>query len=105
MRGIAVDNDCSKCGQTSRSFAGAEIQTAQVQDQAHQGQQNGEGIQLNKARYKKTVSTALWVQMALLVCYLPYGLVAGFISISGLLHLSLTSLGLLRYLCCYLIRL
>lgn len=61
------------------------LSQAQVQDQAHQGQQNGEGIQLNKARYKKTVSTALWVQMALLVCYLPYGLVAGFISISGLI--------------------
>ncbi|XP_022789605.1 melanocyte-stimulating hormone receptor-like [Stylophora pistillata] len=60
------------------------LSQAQVQDQAYQGQQNGEGIQLNKARYRKTVSTALWVQMALLACYLPYSFVGGFISISGL---------------------
>ena len=60
------------------------LQQTQVQDQVHQGQPNGGGISLNKARYKKTVSTALWVQMALLACYLPFGLVVGFISITGL---------------------
>ena len=59
------------------------LQQKQVQDQVHQGQPNGGGIPLNKARYKKTVSTALWVQMTLLACYLPFGLVVGFISISG----------------------
>lgn len=48
---------------------------AQVQDQGNQGQRNGEGSQLNKARYKKTVSTAVWIQMTLLACYLPFGLV------------------------------
>ena len=59
------------------------LQQAQVQDQVHQGQPNGGGILQNKARYKKTVSAALWVQGALLACYLPFGLVVGFISISG----------------------
>ena len=32
---------------------------AQVQDHVHQGQLNGEGIGINLARYKKTVSSAL----------------------------------------------
>ena len=58
------------------------LQQTQVQDQVHQGQPNGGGIALNKARYKKTVSTALWVQMTLLACYLPYGIVVSFISIT-----------------------
>ncbi|XP_078369599.1 melanocyte-stimulating hormone receptor-like [Oculina patagonica] len=48
---------------------------AQVQDRFHQGQVNGEGNPLNIARYRKTVSSALWVQMILLGCYLPYGIV------------------------------
>ena len=30
---------------------------------------------LNLSRYKKTVSTALWVFAALMICYLPFGLV------------------------------
>lgn len=51
------------------------LSRAQVQDQGNQGQRNGEGSQLNKARYKKTVSTAVWIQMTLLACYLPFGLV------------------------------
>ena len=58
------------------------LHQTRVQDQVHQGQPNGGGIPLNKARYKKTVSTALWVQMALLSCYLPYGTVVSFISIT-----------------------
>ena len=38
-----------------------------------QGQPNGIS-QLNLLRYKKTVSTALWVFAALMICYLPFGL-------------------------------
>ena len=38
-----------------------------------QGQQNGISP-LNLSRYKKTVSTALWVFAALMICYLPFGL-------------------------------
>ena len=30
---------------------------------------------LNQARYRKTVFSALWVQLALVVCYLPYAIV------------------------------
>ncbi|XP_078381484.1 adenosine receptor A3-like [Oculina patagonica] len=42
----------------------------------HQGQPNGTGgTPLNIARYKKTVSATLWVQVTLIICYLPQGLV------------------------------
>lgn len=49
---------------------------ARVQEEAHQ-QPNG-GPSMNIARYRKTVSSALWVQMTLLVCYIPYGIVSIF---------------------------
>ena len=39
-----------------------------------QSQQNGISP-LNLSRYKKTVSTALWVSATLMICYLPFGLV------------------------------
>nr|XP_058941688.1 uncharacterized protein LOC131769980 [Pocillopora verrucosa] len=65
-----------------------------AQRQGHQGQPNGEGIQQSKVRYKETVSTAVWVQMTLLACYLPYGLVGASKAITGLntpsLSLALT---------------
>ena len=45
---------------------------AQVRQQ-HVGheQANGGGIPLNIERYKRTVSTIVWVQLALVFCYLP----------------------------------
>ena len=49
-------------------------QQAQVQNHVHQGQPS-QTVPLNIARYRKTVSSALWVQFALVVCYLPYGIV------------------------------
>ena len=45
----------------------------QSQPQVNQAQPpNGGQIPLNIARYKKTVSSIAWVQLALLVCYLPF---------------------------------
>ena len=38
-------------------------------------QLNGGGIPLNIARYRKTVSSTLWLQMIQLACYLPFGIV------------------------------
>ena len=35
------------------------------------------------ARYRKTVSSALWVQMTLVACFLPYGIVVAKLAISG----------------------
>ena len=42
---------------------------AQVQDRVQQ--QSSQTTALNMARYSKAVSTALWVQLALAVCYAP----------------------------------
>lgn len=48
-------------------------------------QENGNkgGNPLNIARYRRTVSSALWVQIALLACYLPFGIVAALIAVTG----------------------
>ena len=43
---------------------------AQVQD--HIQQQPSQPNALNMARYRKAVHSALWVQLALVVCYIPY---------------------------------
>ena len=43
----------------------------QAQSNVNQGQPS-QIVQLNIARYKRTVSSALWVQLALVVCYLPF---------------------------------
>ena len=50
---------------------------------AHQGQPNGGGIpRLNIARYRKTVSVALWIQITLVACYLPQALFLSLLSVS-----------------------
>ena len=46
----------------------------QVQD--HVLEQPSQPNALNMARYRKAVYSALWVQLALVVCYVPYGIVA-----------------------------
>ena len=48
----------------------------QVQDHIHQPNQAN---QLNIARYRKAVSTALWLQVTLIACYLPYSLLIPFV--------------------------
>ena len=47
----------------------------QVQQRNHvpQGQPNDGRIPLNIARYKKTIASVLWVQLALFACYIPIG--------------------------------
>ena len=62
---------------------------AQVQGHAHQGQLNGRGIGINLARYKKTVSSALWVQTLYLVSYIPFGLTVAAYAVAGPLTPSL----------------
>ena len=46
----------------------------QVQHNVRQGQPS-QTSPLNIARYRKTVSSALWVQLTLVICYLRYGIV------------------------------
>ena len=41
-----------------------------------QGQGNGGGIPFSIARFKKTVSSVLWVQLTLVACYCPFGVLA-----------------------------
>ena len=53
----------------TRIFIRLRHQQTQVQDNV-QGQPN-QTIPQNIARYRKTVSTALWLQLTLVVCYLP----------------------------------
>ena len=55
----------------------------QIQAQQQQGQPNGLGISFNIARYRKTVTTAVWVQVTLIACYLPYGIVMVIFAIHG----------------------
>ncbi len=44
----------------------------QLQVHVHRGQPNGGRIPLNIARYKKSVSSVLCVQLALVACYVPF---------------------------------
>ena len=48
----------------------------QLQNNIPQGQVNEGRIPLNISRYKKTVTTLLWVQLALVACYTPFGITA-----------------------------
>ena len=53
----------------------------EVQDHVQQPNQTN---QLNIARYKKAVSTAIWLQLTLVACYLPLTIVVVLMSFSGL---------------------
>ena len=55
----------------------------QVQDHVSQAQPNEGGVSLNLMRYKKTVSSSLWIQMTTLVCYLPSGIATSLRAITG----------------------
>ena len=58
-------------------------QQIHVQNQFHQGQSH-EANPFNMARYRKAVSSALWVQSALVICYLPISIVEALIIQGGL---------------------
>ena len=63
----------------------------QVHGNSQQGQRpNGGGNQLNIARYKKTMYSIAWVQLALLICYIPY-IVLRFLSLLGMLDKQLST--------------
>ena len=56
-------------------------QQNQLQDHA---QQPNQANQLNILRYKKAVSSAIWLQLTLVACYLPYCIVAALWTHRGL---------------------
>ena len=53
----------------AKIFHALRHQQIHVQNQFHQGQSSDANL-LNMARYRKAVSSALWVQLALVICYL-----------------------------------
>ena len=55
----------------------------QVQDRVQQ-EQPSQTVPLNIARYRKAVASALWVQLALVACYLPYNIVGALIGDNNL---------------------
>ena len=57
----------------TKIFSALRHHQAHVQD--HSQQQPSQPSALNVARYRKAVCSALWVQLALVVCYAPYGIV------------------------------
>ena len=57
-------------------------QTQVHQGNVHEEQPNQAVIPLNIARYRKTASTALWLQLTLVVCYLQFGIVDATTTIS-----------------------
>ena len=58
------------------------VQSKKVRASVSEGKPN-ESSQLHVVRYKKTVSSALWVHFTLLACYLPYSVVSGLKVITG----------------------
>lgn len=57
----------------------------QIQHEVHRDQLTNRAISpLNMARYKKAVSTAMWIQLILAVCYIPQAIVAVFLTQNGL---------------------
>ena len=52
------------------------------QAQVH-GSQVNPGASLNIARYKKTVSSTLWIHLTLVACYLPYAITTALSTVRG----------------------
>ena len=50
----------------------------------HNAQQLNQVNELNITRYKKAVSTAIWLQLTLVACYLPHGVMTALRAKSGL---------------------
>ena len=59
----------------TRIYVKVRHQQAQVNNHVPSGRANGGEIPLNIARYKKSVSSISWVQLALVACYVPFGIV------------------------------
>ena len=66
----------------AKMFHALRHQQIHVQNQFHQGQSRETSL-LNMAPYRKAVSSALWVQLALIICYLPIVIVEA-LTIQGL---------------------
>ena len=74
----------------TKIFRALRLHQTQIQD--HDQQHPSQPNPLNIARYRKAVYNALWVQLALFVCYLPYCILAILITFSKipLIHSSVS---------------
>ena len=79
----------------SKIFLTLRHHRTQVQCNVQQQGQSSQATPQNIARYRKAVSSALWVQLTLVACYLPNGIVSGFfysnLTSSRVLTLSITT--------------
>lgn len=66
----------------SKIFLTLRHHVAEVQEHVHRNQSN-ESAPLNLKRYRKTVSTAVWVLISLLICYIPHITVTALYSVNG----------------------
>ena len=74
----------SMCFVTSvSSYAKIFLLLRQHQNQV-EDQPNQTNPALNMARYRKAVSSAVWIQLTLIVCYLPYGIAGALLRNGGL---------------------
>ena len=67
----------------SNIFVTLRFRETQVQKDINQEHNNDRRITVNIARYRKTLSTAVWVQLALLICYLPFCIVLAVYAYTG----------------------
>ena len=79
----------STCSYTKIYFTLRKHQ-AQLQSHAPQARPSGgrsgqskRSTPMNMARYRKSVASALWVQMTLVACYLPFGVIMAVFFITG----------------------
>ena len=81
----------STCSYTKIYFTLRKCQ-AQLHSHSHQSQtitkeeysgQSKRSTPLNIARYRRSVASALWVQVTLVACYLPFGVVIAVLAITG----------------------
>ncbi|XP_078374954.1 adenosine receptor A3-like [Oculina patagonica] len=66
------------------SFTKIFLKLRHLQSQVQGMQQPNQTYQLNIARYRKAVSSALWLQLTLVACYLPNGIAATLVAVDGL---------------------
>ena len=59
---------------SSASFTKISLKLRQRQNEVQEFELPSQSSQLNIARYRKAVSSALWLELTLVVCYLPNGL-------------------------------
>ena len=59
----------------TRIYLRVRHQQAQINNHVSKRRANRGGIPLNIARYKKSVSSISWVQLGLVACYAPFGIV------------------------------